>query len=170
MAQVDKLIDFSKEHLNDNESIVAVIMGVYEGELLGSDIKRNGIFIATESRLVFYAKKLFGFDLESFPYSNISSIEMSKGFMGHSVSFFLSGNRVSMKWIDDYDSREKDLAGFVEFVQKNIEKLSSTNSSQGQNEDNDIPSQIEKIAELHAQGILTDEEFTSKKQELLARM
>ena len=170
MAKVDELINSSKEHLSDNENIVAVIMGVYEGTLLGTDIKRKGIFIATENRLVFYAKKMFGFDLESFPYSNISSIEMSKGFTGHSITFFTSGNKVSMKWIDDYNAREKDLAGFFEFIRNNIGQSTNPNSAQQQNENDDIPAQIEKIAELHAQGILTDEEFTSKKQELLARM
>lgn len=30
--------------------------------------------------------------------------------------------------------------------------------------------QIRKLAELHEQGILTDEEFTAKKTELLSRM
>ncbi len=34
----------------------------------------------------------------------------------------------------------------------------------------DILSQIEKMAELHRAGVLTDEEFTAKKGELLARM
>ena len=34
----------------------------------------------------------------------------------------------------------------------------------------DIPAQISKLAELRAQGILTDEEFQAKKRELLARM
>ena len=34
----------------------------------------------------------------------------------------------------------------------------------------DIPSQISKLAELRAQGILTEEEFQTKKRELLARM
>jgi hypothetical protein len=34
----------------------------------------------------------------------------------------------------------------------------------------DIPEQIRKLAELHQQGILTDQEFQSKKQELLDRM
>jgi hypothetical protein len=34
----------------------------------------------------------------------------------------------------------------------------------------DIPSQIRKLAELHGQGILTNEEFAAKKTELLARM
>ena len=30
--------------------------------------------------------------------------------------------------------------------------------------------QVRKLAELHEEGILTDEEFTAKKQELLARL
>jgi uncharacterized membrane protein len=36
--------------------------------------------------------------------------------------------------------------------------------------DSDIPSQIRKLAELRAQGILTEEEFQTKKRELLSRM
>jgi hypothetical protein len=34
----------------------------------------------------------------------------------------------------------------------------------------DIAAQIEKLADLHAKGIVTDEEFTSKKADLLGRM
>jgi hypothetical protein len=34
----------------------------------------------------------------------------------------------------------------------------------------DIAVQIRKLAELHSQGILTDQEFATKKAELLARM
>jgi hypothetical protein len=34
----------------------------------------------------------------------------------------------------------------------------------------DIPSQIAKLAELHAQGILSDHEFAAKKSDLLSRM
>jgi hypothetical protein len=30
--------------------------------------------------------------------------------------------------------------------------------------------QVRKLAELHQDGVLTDEEFTSKKQELLSRL
>ena len=33
-----------------------------------------------------------------------------------------------------------------------------------------IPSLIEQLARLHAQGILTDEEFQQKKADLLARL
>jgi hypothetical protein len=34
----------------------------------------------------------------------------------------------------------------------------------------DIPDQIKKLADLHAAGVLTDEEFAAKKADLLDRM
>jgi hypothetical protein len=40
----------------------------------------------------------------------------------------------------------------------------------GQNVNDDIPDQIEKLSELNQQGIITDEEFSKKKAELLAKM
>ena len=38
------------------------------------------------------------------------------------------------------------------------------------NETNDIPTQIQKLAELNRAGVLTDAEFQSKKEELLKRL
>lgn len=167
MSKVDKLIEKSKEHLGDNENVIAVVMGTYETEIMGSSSIRAGIFIATETRIVFYAKKLIGFELESFPYQNISSIEMSKGMLGYSISFFSSGNKSSMKWIQEVDAREKELGGFVEFVRNNMGKSTLKNNTQGSS---DIPDQIKKLFDLKDQGILTDIEFTNKKQELLAKL
>lgn len=68
---------------------------------MGSDTVRTGIFLATDRRLVFYAKKMTGYDFESFPYASISSFEQSKNMMGYSFRFFASGNTVSMKCIKD---------------------------------------------------------------------
>jgi hypothetical protein len=59
---------------------------------MGSSTVRSGIFLATDRRLIFYAKKMGGYDFESFPYANVSSFEQSKGMMGHSMRFFASGN------------------------------------------------------------------------------
>ena len=35
---------------------------------MGTDSVRKGSFIATDRRILFYAKKMGGYDLESFPY------------------------------------------------------------------------------------------------------
>lgn len=103
-----------------------------------------------------------GYDLESFPFENISSIEQSKGLMGHTITFYASGNKASMKWIS-----KGDVPSFMEYVQSNLGKsnVASTNSA-----NSDIPSQIQKLSELKDQGILTDDEFNQKKTELLSKM
>jgi len=94
---------FKLKHLDADEEILASVMGAYETEIMGNDSVRNGVFLATNRRLVFFAKKLTGFDFESFPYDKISSLEAGKNLMGKKVTFFASGNKAAMKWINDGD-------------------------------------------------------------------
>jgi hypothetical protein len=160
MAKIDKLIEKAQSHLEPGENIIASVLGAYETKIMKSDTVRNGIFLATDQRLVFYAKKLAGYDLEVFPYSSISSIDMGKDLMGHRISLFASGNKTSMKWINTGDVQQ-----FVQIVKERIGK-----KEEKSNPTIDIAEQIKKIAELKDLGILTEEEFTSKKQELLLKM
>src|SRR5688500_815300 len=101
MAKVDRLAEKVKTHLEAEEPIAAALLGQCEVKRFGQNSIRAGVFVATDRRLVFYSKKLTGYDLESFPYASVSSLEMSKGLMGHSISFFASGNQVKMKWIQN---------------------------------------------------------------------
>ena len=57
-----------------------------------------------------------GYDSEIFHYGKISTFELSKILMWNTISFYSSGNKVSMKWVND-----KDLDKFIEFVNKNVE-------------------------------------------------
>lgn len=116
MAGYQKSLDKFGEHLNANEQVLSSVFGLYEAEVLGSKIERRGILVATNSRVAFFAKKFFGHTLESLPYSKISSVETSKGMMGHSITIRTSGKDVSMKWIN-----KGDVDGFVETVNDNIE-------------------------------------------------
>lgn len=114
MARADKLIEQAKEHFGAGESPLAAVSGVYETKVGKRDTLRNGVLIATNQRLLFYAKKLTGFDLEAFPYQGISSLEMGKKLGGRWIKFFASGNTVSMKWIQD------DMTAFVDVVQSKM--------------------------------------------------
>lgn len=127
---------------------------------LGANTLRNGIFVATDRRILFYGKRTFGYDLESFTYKNISSIEMSKKFTGHSISFFASGNKVSMKMINIGDINK-----FVEYVRG---KLNDASSQTGNTKPvTSVADDIKKFAELKEAGIITEEEFEAKKKQLL---
>ena len=162
MAKIDKLTKLAEEHLDEGEQFHCVVMGAYETKIMGKDSVRNGIMGATDSRIVFYAKKTFGYELESFPLSNISSIEMGKSFMGGNITFFASGNKATLKWIKG----KGDIEEFVTFVREKSGKADTVEGS----DQPDIPDQIKKLSELRDQGILTEEEFEAKKTGLLAKM
>lgn len=93
MAKIEKLIKQSQDHLEEGETVDAAVLGAYETKIMGQDTIRNGVLMATNRRVVFYAKKVTGYDLESFPYENISSFEQGKGMMGGKVSFFRIGEQ-----------------------------------------------------------------------------
>jgi hypothetical protein len=173
LAKIDKFQEMAAVHLEPGESALAVVLGAYETKILGSDTTRNGILIATEGRLVFYAKKFGGYDLESFAYRNISSFEQSKSPMGHKISFFASGNNVAMKWITDLTAMQT----FTETVKSRM--AGAHNSAPTPAAQTTLPApdpkdevfdQLHKLGALRDAGIVTEDEFNSKKTELLARL
>ena len=182
MAKIDKLVQQAKAHLNPGEQVAAAVQGTYETKILGSDSVRTGILIATDSRIVFYAKKLGGYDLESFLYGNVSSFEQSKGMMGHSIAFFASGNKVSMKWISDAVAMQNFVGAVrrsmsptpvppppAESARHVVQKAAPPQAPLATSHAAIIDA-IKQLGELHEAGILSPEEFSAKKAELLARL
>lgn len=154
MKSIPELLEDAKKHLDDNERVEATVFGAYATEAFGGDSVRNGLLIATDYRIVFYAKKFFGYQLKSFPFTKISSIETSESFMGTAITFFSAGTKVRIKWIDEI--QDTDLPKFLSFTRSNIGKSSKGTSD-------DISVQIRKLADLHSARILADEEFGGKK-------
>ena len=159
MAKLEKLLAQANDHLDDGESVDAAVLGTYETEILGTESVRTGILIATPRRVVFFAKKMTGYDLESFPYENISSFEQGKNFLGASITFFASGNKVHLKWI-----KEGEIGLFVDVVRSRMgkkppEAAPTPGTSAGD--------RIRELKQLLDEGLLTQEEFDSKRQVLL---
>ena len=157
-----KQFEAVREHLDPGEQVLAYVFGAYEVEILGKGSARNGIFLATNRRLLFFAKKLGGFDLEAFPYDKISSIEMGKGLMGHQISFFASGNKAKLKWIN-----VGDVTAFVTIAKS---KIGASSKASPETSADDPIAQLKQLAALRDAGVLSDEEFTAKKAELLSRI
>lgn len=99
MGRLKKLLSRAKDHFDDGEVALAAVVGQYETKRLGAESLKTGIMIATDRRVLFYAKRMFGYQLEHFPYRCISSFEEGKRMMGYYIRFFASGNEVSLKWI-----------------------------------------------------------------------
>ena len=165
MAKIDKLLEQAGPHLDEGESVLSAVEGAYEVERLGADSVRRGVLLATETRLVFYAKKLTGFDLESFPYKTVSSFERGKNINGGILKFHASGNSVSVKWI-----RSPNLDEFVTMVKGRIDEAHTASSAPATAAAPDPADQLRKLGELRDAGLLSEDEFAQKKQQLLDRM
>lgn len=159
MAGYNKNLAAVLEHLDEGETIIESCYGAFSSDFLGSDNIEAGIFLVTEKRCVLYGKKWMGFDMESFPLSKISAIEMSKGLLGKSITFKMSGNDAKVKMINQGNPDE-----LVKYVRDHMGETVVAPVA------GDIPAQIQKLASLKDAGILTEEEFTTKKAELLAKM
>lgn len=158
--RISKQLKFAQEHLEPEEKVIEGVFGSYETKSLGKDTIKNGIFLATNKRLFFYGKRTFGFDSESFPYSNISSIEFGKKAMGYTLSFYASGNKVNMKWIKD-----GDIASLVNYVKTKMnEKYKPVSGLSAQQS---VIEQIKELKELLDMEIISTEEFEVKKRQLL---
>ncbi|MCG7346407.1 PH domain-containing protein [Sporosarcina sp. ACRSL] len=158
MAKPEKLIKFAQEHLN-GEEVKYWIFGAFKSEIMGKSTLRNGLFIATDRQVFFYCKKTFGYETESFPFSNISSIEAGKGAMGHKLNIFASGNKAEMSMINTGQYAE-----FVEYVRSRIGKSSAPAPVETKV---DTSEELRKYKALVDDGIISEEDFAEKKKQLL---
>jgi hypothetical protein len=95
-----KLIEGVSQHLEAGETIHCLVDGACEVDVEERDSVRHGVAVATDRRLLFFALNAYGeHELASFAYPSISSFEQSRGMMGGSMSFTVSGNRTTVKWI-----------------------------------------------------------------------
>lgn len=157
MRSEQKNIIEIKNHLDSDEFIVSHIAGAYECKILGKDTVRNGIIAVTNKRMVFFGKKLTGYDLEIFPFRNISSFATGKGLMGHNISFYATGNSVKIKWINS-----KNVNEFIVILKDKLEN--ETNKDNTKDTKQDVFEKLKEIKELFNIGILSADEYEDKKK------
>jgi hypothetical protein len=152
----------AREHLHPDENIVQWSNGLCESKMLGQDTKRNGIVVATNKRVFIFVNKMFGYDLEEFPFATMSSIEYGKGMIGHKVKFVASGNSMQISMMSLGDP-----IALVDYVRKQIGVKQESPSPQAVSEP-DLLTKLERLADLHTKGMLTAEEFQQAKARLLS--
>ncbi len=140
--------------MDRGERAMVTIGGVRDG--------RSGILVATNKRVLFFAKRLVGHDMEVFPYENISSLETQKALLSTDVTLFASGNRVSVS------VTEGNVIAFLKRVKTEMDKRSSIDASP--DDSADPMDQLAKLGELRDKGVLSKTEFESKKAEILDRI
>ena len=146
------------------EMVENIIQGTYNNG--------NGILVATNHRLVFVDKGIFyGLKVEDFPYDKISSIQYETGILLGKLTIFTSGNKAvidnvvkaSVRTFGD-SVRAKISAPKLNTSTQNVINVHSPSAPQ---DNSNVVEQLERLAKLKEQGILTEEEFAGQKKKIL---
>ena len=167
--EIENLTNALKQKIPQDETIVVVVEGVLETFVLG-----NGIFAATDKRLIIYQKQSKVTTLLVFGYDTIYAVETKSSWIGTSIIItsdkkIVNDEKIRIKHINEQDEAVEQ---FTEYIRKKqVEDVEPNPSESNPPEPApDIPNQIRGLAELKDQGILTEEEFNAKKQDLLDRL
>ena len=128
--------------------------------------RASGLLLITSKRAMFYVEKLFGrYDQLVFPYDQISSVYCHKGIIGDELELQVASDKVTIHAVPKGDG---DIAA------QNIRDMVATMKAQSSLAvavpQIDIAGQIEKLGKLKEKGLITEEEFERKKNELLKRL
>lgn len=157
---------FMSNHLQSNETVVTWTDG-YIGNVMGSgkDRQYNGVLIVTNIRVAFYRKGMLGEVIENMPLKSITSIER-KSVLGHrSIKMHTSHDDLDFKTFNK--DGEIALINAIESGRGLLAQEASVNKSA----DNTDPfEKIKKLSQLKDSGIISEEEFLSKKKEIMDKI
>ena len=142
----------------EDEDIIRLASGVYNNGM--------GIVVATNKRILFLNKGVFNTQIEDFSYNKISSIQCNKGVLMGSLIIYSAGNKAVI------DSLTKPEAQYLaDYIRARISQGDTQPQPQQVQQDNsqDVVSQLERLAKLKEQGVLTDEEFAQQKAKILGQ-
>lgn len=147
LSKGKKEINELPEILTSDEKIDNILWGI--------NLKKGpGILVSTNYRLIFISAGSI-VNIEDYPLDKISSIECSTLILFGEIKIHTNSNVSKIENIEKESAKE-----FTQFVRDKIFKSTS-------NTESNIIDQLEKLAKLKENGILTEEEFNEQKKKLL---
>jgi hypothetical protein len=154
---------FGRKEINELPNILAPTETV-DNIIQGTYNNGQGILVSTTRRLVFIDKGLlYGLKVEDFPLDKITSIQYETGLILGKVKIYTSGNIATIDNVEKSSSRK-----FAEFVRDKLSQPKENNATV--NSQPNVLDQLEKLAKLKENGILSEEEFNDHKKKLLEKL
>lgn len=153
-----------RREINELPSILAPTE-IIDNLAQGTYNKGQGILVSTNKRLLFIDKgMLYGLKIEDFPLDKITSIQYETGLLLGGIKIHTSGNNAKIENVEKASARS-----FAEFVRDKLSQPNDNPTTTIVSEPN-VLDQLEKLAKLKENGILSNEEFNEQKKKLLDKL
>jgi hypothetical protein len=166
-----------QQNLSQGEVVRVIIKGPWDQAMIGTDFR---LFVFKKGLM---GGVVFGTKMASWDYKNLTGVQIETGVSSGLVA--LQGAGIiseNMSYWNTGDRGPQESPFAIPLVRENFEQaktrvpilrdlIHKAQQSQAvQSPSSDIPAQISKLSELKDRGILSMEEFETKKKELLSRM
>ena len=152
--------------LGDDESIEALVGGLFRQDTERM-AKHTGVAVATNKRVVFVDKGMFGStETMELPYRSIEGVTSSTGMVFAGIQ--ITGRGAASYRIENVKPKDA-VRTFSEVVRRNADNASHEGPQKEpvERDHGSTADEIAKLSDLNRQGILTDDEFNKAKQKLL---
>lgn len=85
--------------LGRGEKMLAAAVGTYQCRAPGRAGVRNGVLLATDRRVAFFAKRRGGYDIDTYRYDEITAISARKSLLGRVVTLMVGADEVRITGI-----------------------------------------------------------------------
>ncbi|MFJ8195606.1 PH domain-containing protein [Streptomyces sp. NPDC096152] len=126
------------------------------------NVNQQGALIVTDQRLLFVHARAFASATEEIPLANISGVVDRKGLLQGAIVVTGAGGITT-----SFSNITKDRVGPVMEAIRSHLRVPGNATVAPTGASPDSADQIRKLAELRDAGILTEEEFTAKKRQIL---
>jgi hypothetical protein len=141
----------------------------------------NGLVVLTTRRLMFVLEGLVSHQTEDFPLDKLSSVQWGSGLTMGTNTVYASGTEAEIKNVGKDDGKAlvdqvrgmlsgASLAGASTNEAPSIDPKSALPPPPAATTSSDPLEQMRILNQMHDAGFLTEEEFSAKKAEILARM
>jgi Bacterial PH domain/Short C-terminal domain len=162
----------------DGEAVDMIVSGQYGGG--------TGLLVLTDRRLLFYKEGITSGKNVDFPLDKVSSVEFGKGMLLGKIVIFASGNKVEIGNVDKNHGRllaehvRNRIHGQAGSATPAAPAVPASPSFAPPSTEGAVASgaetlrayvdQIERLGQLRDAGVLTEDEFQTKKAQILERM
>ena len=150
---------FKQKHLSEGEEVIYWASAMRHGTI------GEGIAVLTNSRFVFYRSGMLIETIEPWSLTKINSVEARKGLIQYDLRLFTGNDTI---WI--YSTNKKDMEVLSSLLNDEVNRINSEFDREFGVNDFDPLQKLKKLADLRDAGIVSEEEFSAKKAELLKRI
>lgn len=156
MRKDSKARDKVLSELFPHETVSIAVPGFYDD--------KNTVVAATDQRIILIAKEILGWDgsTQTIALDKISGISEDHGLVFASIRISTSNDKIEVEKVAKPEAKT-----FVSVVRNALAAPAAPSTPAPAPEQPDRMAELKNLAELHAAGVLTDEEFTAAKARIL---